>query len=152
MPKIFIFYSLVSEEKNKQLKLHGPYIHYKVNPDNSDEPIYLFDKDDYIRERKYLSKFLREKSPGKVAVFHFVGCHNDKHITVICECGWRANADVELSGKQISCSSCGRILDIPAMNSLFESTRRKAMVTAEEHFEKKFENMKSNYQICMRKK
>jgi len=145
-----IFYSLISEEKNKKLKLHGPFIHYKV--DDRGDYIYLFEKENYMKEKQYLSKILREKSALKVPIYHFVGCEHDPVNCVCDKCENRFQVNVDRAGSVVVCNSCSNEFEAPNISKTFETIRRQAMFDAEEFFEKKFDNLKENYAICMRSK
>jgi hypothetical protein len=181
MNKIYIFYALIEEGKNKQLNLNGPFIHYRpAKGEQLEEEDYLFDKESYIEEKKYLSRLLRQKSPAKISIFHYYDATGVEKITIKCDsCGQTHTVGTDRCGSTLICSTCeskrqrkikmneekearksGRLeevgspkqLVIPSLKDVSEKTRQRAMFEAEDYFENKFQQMSNNYAICNRKR
>ena len=180
MSKIFIFYALIEEGKGKQLSLNGPFIHYKPTEDSSQLPEenYLFDKEDYNSEKRFLSRMLRQKSPAKISIFHYYDLSVDSSFNVKCStCGMTYTVGIDKCGGSIICGACETkrlnkieryeksgdkkslekvgekvLIKIPTLEEVGEKVRQRAMFEAEDYFENKFEQMKNNYAVCNRKR
>lgn len=178
MEEILIFYSMISDSvKDKEIKLHGPFIHFKINESNINQ--YVFKKDKFDAERKYLSKYLREKSPDKIPMFWFAEIENikknmndeidlkkdiNKYISFVevnnlNESFNKYKSDNGLDDdvktyvsfvQQIGMSK--QFMDYFVAESKFEKIKNNAFILAGMHFEEKFKVMSENYSICSRKK
>lgn len=145
---IYIFYALISEEKSNGLKIHGPFIHSKPHCD--DESAYIFDKSEYKEERKFLSKFLREKHQNRLSIFHYISLSSASKISVSCDCGFKTHLPEDYVKNNWLCPSCGNDNVIENFAELKIRARRMSMLDAQEYFEKKFEQMEENFAICNR--
>jgi len=141
--KIFIFYSMISEEKNKSLKLLGPYIHKKPDEIANGDP-YIFEVSIFKSEQQYLSNMLREKYPYKYPIYHSINIDKfDKFIR--CTCG----KPIPINKESYICD-CGEII-LKVLDKINYKIREKAFTEAQDYFDKKFEQMKNNFTICMRR-
>lgn len=149
---IFIFYALISEEKNKVIKMQGPYIHRKPDEKEDDSDLkYVFNKDEFNDERKFLTKWLRERNPDKTSLFFFTDA-NDLHIanTNCNNCGNSFNVDINRI--KVKCPTCSSVIELPTRSKEMDKKRQSAMVKAFDYFDKKYEIIKTNYRICTRKR
>jgi len=149
---IYIFYALISEDKNDGLKIQGPYIHSRPNPgEDVDEELFVFDDDQFKEERKFLSKYLRERNPDKLSIFHKVPI-NFTHANLSCQCGYRIPVPDKFYKDKWSCPNCGTINKIDNYEDLNFMARKLGMTEAHDYFEKKYDQMFENYTICNRTK
>jgi hypothetical protein len=146
----FIFYALISEEKDKHLKISGPFFYHKIDIDHIDKKIFLFDKSQFKSEKGYLSKILREKNPSKISVFYTYTLDNPNLIILKCQCDKILNINLNLAGQVYECT-CGLKIDVPNSEKLIDDVKTKAMLAAEKYFKQKFEQMSDNYRVCTRK-
>lgn len=153
MPQsIYIFYALISEEKSEGIKMHGPYIHSRPNlTEEEDDSVYIFDENDYISERKFLSKFLRTRHPHRLPIFNFVKMPQSQAL-ITCSCGYKTALPKDFTEKNWSCKMCGTINEIKDFDQLKKKERQTCMIDAQESFDKKFAQMLENYDICNKPK
>lgn len=151
MKLIYIFYTLIVEDKSKELKMHGPFIHHKPESDKIGWPAYVFNKDDFNEERKFLSKFLRTKNPSKISTFHHIEI-DEPEIEFKCKCGHQMNLHITECGNDFVCSSCNTNDSLDELIEIGFSAKESALLQAYEHFEKHFKRMEENYKICNRKR
>lgn len=77
----YLFYSLFTETKSKELEMKGPYIHMKPSETVSSEPErYMMDDEEVKKECKYLTA----KYSNSVIVFKIVPFNQDHNKTNIC--------------------------------------------------------------------
>lgn len=148
---IYIFYILVSEEKNRTLKMQGPFIHRKPKEKESDEKLkFIFKKNEYDKEKRFLSKWLREREPNKTSLFHSIEASDLDVASIKCGCGNTFNT--RLIKGEVRCPTCSELITIPSRDHVLDERRQSAMFKAYDYFEKKFSRMEANYKICMRKR
>lgn len=151
--EIYIFYILVSEEKNKKLKMQGPFIHRKPEEKEPDEKRrFIFKKEDYFEEKRFLSKWLRERKPNMTSLFHYINAESLDEVNVECKCGNNFNNKAKENEIKYKCSVCDRIISVPDIKTVLDNRQQSAMLKAYEFFEDKFQQMEQNYKICMRKR
>lgn len=144
---IYIFYALISEDKTEGVKMHGPYIHSKPNANGNDDK-YIFDKEDWNDERRFLSKFLREKYPQRLPILHYITMPYFKAGVTCDDCGFKIQLPPDFKGSHWRCNACSSINEINNYDSLKVGERQRCMVEAQDFFDKRFEQMAENYNIC----
>jgi len=151
---IYIFYSLVSEDKTEGLKMKGPYIHSKPDgfdqSNESEEELYVFNKEQFAEERKFLSKYLRERSPDKLSIFYMVPVSSVSQVNLTCECGYKTPLPDGYYKQEWYCPSCGNINKINNHEELNFKSRKLGMMAAQDYFEKRYDQMLENFTICSR--
>lgn len=180
MTQIFIFYAMISELiKEQEIKLHGPFIHFKISEDHKNK--YLFQQDEFNEEKRYLSKYLREKSSDKIPTFHkidydkaiqgininlsimdFNSFKNFQYIDFLKQNNFYEKYCHFLNNKPdniVTCCDFIKSINLvdQFMNHVneeikFEKIKRNAFTMAMEYFNKKYEIMSENYSICSKKK
>lgn len=146
---ISIFYSLISEDKVdgvQTLKMHGPFIHSRPHEDSAS---FVFELDDFKSERRFLSKFLRERYSNRISIFHYLPV-DDSLISLSCSSCNEQQSFTELYGPKWVCSSCNADNEVDNYDDINLRARQSGMMEAQVYFEKKFEQMNENYTICNR--
>lgn len=152
MTPIYIFYALISEEKSEGIKMHGPYIHSRPNiTEEENDAVYIFDENDYNSERKFLSKFLRTRYPHRLPIFNFIKIPKSQAL-VTCDCGFKTSLPPDFISKDWSCKICNVVNEIKDYDQLKKKERQACMIDAQESFEKKFNQMQENFDICNKPK
>lgn len=152
---IYICYALVSEDKNSTLKMQGPYIHSKPEQCgyNNKEELFIFEDSDFKKERKFLSKFLREKHPDKLSIFHKVMVDSVSGLSLTCSnCSTKVTLPRGFNDSTWVCPTCNAINEIKNFLELNLEIRQRGMMKAQEYFDRRFDQMNENYSICNRTK
>jgi len=152
--KCYIFYALVTEQKDKTLKFSGPFIHSKPAElvDHDDER-FLFDKDNLQEEFKYLTASIAEKHNNSIPMLQHAKAKDPEYIIFNCgRCGKKAETSIELADSLVDCPSCGDQSKLPSVSDINQSLRQEALFNIEDQFSKKFEIMRNNWKICSRRR
>lgn len=153
MSRIYIFYAQISEQKSKNLRLHGPFIHYRHNKSNViDDDDYIFNDEEYTTEKKFLIKYLRTKYPHRITLFHRINLPNCFEKIWQCDCGYSHPVGEDNTRCNAKCGQCGERLYVLDESEIKSRFRQRSLLDAKDYFDSKFEIMQDNYEICSRRK
>lgn len=151
---IYICYALITEEKNNLLKMQGPYIHSRPKQSceyEDEEELFVFEDNEFSKERRFLSRFLREKHPDKLSIFHKVAVDSVSNIGITCRnCSAKTLLPDGFHKPKWCCPNCDTINEIENFSELNLKIRQCGMMNAQEFFDKRFNQMHENYTICNR--
>lgn len=130
--------------------MKGPFIHRKpLEVVNAEYQKYLCnDNNETIHEERFLSK----KYPNEMILFFTL----DVPIAAIaslmvCQCGNKSKLIGDLIGRKVKCSKCNSENVISSIDMLaFEKARKDAFSKASNFFERRYEELCVNHQICNR--
>jgi hypothetical protein len=147
----FLFYSLISEVEGKKrtIKMKGPFTHKKPSEVvDMEYQRYLCSKDEILHEERFLSKKFSNEIPLFLKLEVPISAINS---IMACRCGIKVKIPGNVVGKIIKCQKCGEESKISMIDIIsFEKVKSDAFIKASDFFEKRFEEIRSNYQICSR--